>query len=153
MGEILYTGFKGKNNSSYQLVQKLNGEKIFLTNSFQGLKKDIEGIADIGVYRIVYMFGLDKNLYGSVRIEACAKQNIQTARSYIDLFPIKQKMEDYHIKSEISEHPTRFLCNEAYYQILQKTCGKAVFIHIPTQRYLPESMFYRLAELFNNGGL
>lgn len=39
---ILFTGFKGKNNSSYKIVSQSNGEKLYLTNSFQGLQKDIE---------------------------------------------------------------------------------------------------------------
>lgn len=41
---VLYTGFKGKNNSSYQLVSNISGEKLFLTNSFEGLKKDIVNV-------------------------------------------------------------------------------------------------------------
>ena len=33
----LYVGFKGENNASYKLVSQLNGNKLFLTNSFAGL--------------------------------------------------------------------------------------------------------------------
>ena len=43
---ILYTGFKGKNNSSYQLLSKVSGEKIFLTNSFEGLTLFFKAVAD-----------------------------------------------------------------------------------------------------------
>ena len=42
--KILYTGFKGVHNSSYKVVNSLQGDKVFLTNSFEGLKKDIENI-------------------------------------------------------------------------------------------------------------
>ena len=52
---VLYTGFKGKNNSSYQLLSKISGERIFLTNSFDGLKKDIMNVTD--QYDLVVMFG------------------------------------------------------------------------------------------------
>lgn len=69
--EILYTGFKGEHNSSYRLVNGLKENKLFLTNSFDGLKKDIENISK--EFDVVYMFGLDKNLYDSFRIEKCAK--------------------------------------------------------------------------------
>ena len=34
--KVLYTGFKGKNNSSCQLLSKITGEKVYLTNSFDG---------------------------------------------------------------------------------------------------------------------
>lgn len=43
---ILYTGFKEKSNSSYQLLSKVSGEKIFLTNSFEGLTLFFKAVAD-----------------------------------------------------------------------------------------------------------
>ena len=70
--KILYTGFKGQYNSSYRLVNGIAGEKLFLTNSFEGLKNDIENIYE--EFDAVYMFGLDKNLKNSVRIEKMCKQ-------------------------------------------------------------------------------
>ena len=64
--KTLYVGFKGIHNSSNKLVRNLQGEKYFLTNSFEGLKRDIENL--VGEYEQVYMFGLDKALKDSVRI-------------------------------------------------------------------------------------
>ena len=58
--KILYTGFKGKNNTSFKLVSAFEGEKVFLTNSFNGLKTDIDNINQ--KFDSVYMFGLDKIL-------------------------------------------------------------------------------------------
>lgn len=69
--KILYTGFKGKNNSSFQLLSKLSGEKVHLTNSFDGLERDIVGISDN--YDMVVMFGLDSNMKEMVRIELVAE--------------------------------------------------------------------------------
>ena len=57
---ILYTGFKGKNNTSYQLAEQFHGSKLFLTNSFSGIKKDIDNIQE--TYDMVFMFGVDKTL-------------------------------------------------------------------------------------------
>ena len=57
---VLYTGFKGKSNSSYQLLSKISREKLFLTNSFEGLKKDIMNVKD--QFDLVIMFGLDTSL-------------------------------------------------------------------------------------------
>ncbi|MCM1193949.1 MAG: hypothetical protein NC389_16170, partial [Acetatifactor muris] len=43
--EVLFVGFKGKNNTSQQLVSLLpTTHKKMLTNSFSGLYKDIERI-------------------------------------------------------------------------------------------------------------
>ncbi len=66
----LYVGFKGKGNSSNKIVSSIIGEKLFLTNSFDGLKRDIENISKS--YESIYMFGLDKSLKGTVRIESAA---------------------------------------------------------------------------------
>ena len=35
------TAFKGLHNTSFQLVNQINGDRLFLTNSFKGLEKDI----------------------------------------------------------------------------------------------------------------
>ena len=40
----IYIGFKGRNNASSVLVQSLSGDRYLLTNSFAGLKRDIEAL-------------------------------------------------------------------------------------------------------------
>ncbi len=64
---VLYVAFKGNGNSSNKIVRSLSGDKLFLTNSYSGLKKDIDNIS--GTYDLVYMFGLDKKLKGNIRID------------------------------------------------------------------------------------
>lgn len=71
MLRILYTGFKGKNNVSYQLLSEISGQKLLLTNSFVGLAKDIMSIKDS--YDFVIMLGLDTSLMEMVRIEYVTK--------------------------------------------------------------------------------
>ena len=71
--KVLLTGFKGKNNSSSILVQSISENYRLLTNSFEGLKKDIEEI-DEG-FDFLIMFGCDKNLKDSVQIERFAEKN------------------------------------------------------------------------------
>ena len=58
--KILFTAFKGVHNTSFQLVDQTAANYILLTNSFQGLEKDISFISSD--YSIVYMFGVDKKL-------------------------------------------------------------------------------------------
>ena len=71
MSRKLYIGFKGKNNASCILVQSISKNHYLLTNSFGGLKKDIELLGDS--YDCIIMFGIDKNLRNSVRIEKAAE--------------------------------------------------------------------------------
>ena len=78
--QILYTGFIGKNNSSYQLLQSIEGNKLFLTNSFEGLRRDIE--KHDGKYDCSVMLGLDKTLKNEVRIE-CAVEYEDIIRSWM----------------------------------------------------------------------
>lgn len=125
-----YIGFKGRNNSSSILVNALSQQHYLLTNSFVGLKRDIAKLpAD---YDVVYLFGVDKNLIGSFRIEQCAEKDGTHLVTNLDLKSLAEKLSSNGIKSTISKTPTHYLCNEAYWHLLEKYQGKAVLIHIPT---------------------
>ena len=41
---ILYTAFKGKYNASNYLIAGMQGDTLFLTNSFQELEQDVASI-------------------------------------------------------------------------------------------------------------
>lgn len=130
MTKVLYIGFKGKNNSSSILVNSLSSQGCLLTNSFAGLKKDIDNLS--GDYDAVYLFGVDKTLTDSFRIEQCAdRENIRLTTA-LDLKVISERLSAAGIKSTLSDNPTHFLCNEAYWYLLEKYRGRAVLIHIPT---------------------
>ena len=133
---ILYTGFKGRHNSSCRLMDLFEGEKLLLTNSFAGLKIDIESIT--AVYNAVFMFGLDKNLSDSVRIEKYAEKAARKA------------FEAEGIKCTVSENTSQYLCNEAYFFMLEKTGGKALFFHIPPIRYMTDSMAQSVVRAVNS---
>ena len=136
--KVLYTGFKGKNNSSNQLLSEISGEKQFLTNSFEGLKRDIMSISD--TFDLVIMFGLDTNLKDTVRIEKVAKYEGGIEITKADCAAICRCLEENDIQCIVSENPTQYLCNAAYYHMLHKTDGKAVFIHIPSIKNMSETM-------------
>lgn len=140
--KILYTGFKGKYNSSYQLLSRISGDTLALTNSFDGLKRDVLNIANS--YDLVVMFGLDTNLKDKIRIEAVAECDGMTEKSEIDCNVICRHMEELDITCSVSEIPTKYLCNAAYYHMLQKTEGKAVFIHIPSLKNMSEGMMEKI---------
>lgn len=136
MHKVLLIGFKGKNNSSSMLVERLSSEYVLLTNSFDGLKRDIDSINSD--YDCVLMFGVDKALSSSVRIEKCAEKNGEKISSVIDPDKLIEALKQAGMESYVSEEPTAYLCNEAYWHILRKYSGRAVFIHIPTIKYVNE---------------
>jgi len=141
---VLYVGFKGSYNSSNKLVNHFNGEKIFLTNSFSGLKRDIQTIDK--EYEFVYMFGLDKKLKKSVRIEKCAEKDGKIIYTETDIDKLICKLKRYKLRSSVSEKPTHYLCNEAYYYMLIKMKCPVVFIHIPSIKFFTDEMMERLVE-------
>ncbi len=137
MSSNLFIGFKGKNNSSSILVNSLSSQSCLLTNSFEGLKKDI-GIIPLG-YEKVYLFGVDRNLHDSFRIEQFAqKDGIQYA-SVLELEELVKQLSQHGINAVLSASPTKYLCNTAYSQLIEKFNGNAALIHIPTIRYFDKA--------------
>ena len=145
--KILLTGFKGKNNSSGKLVQEISENYLLLTNSFDGLKKDIEAIDED--FDFVIMFGCDKNLKDSVRIERFAEKNGERIASVLDLEKKSAKLGAAGIKNYISDTSGHYLCNEAYWCALQKFNNKAVFIHIPTIKNIDDKFIDKMKRFVN----
>lgn len=140
----LYIGFKGKNNASCALVNHLSEHPFLLTNSFDGVKRDIECLPDY--YDSVLMFGVDKNLKNTVRIERVAEREGIRLYSDLDLRHISKCLDATGVANSISDTPTKYLCNEAYWFSLQKYKGKAVFIHIPTVKYVNNDFLEKMNE-------
>jgi len=143
--KTLYTAFKGKNNTSFQLVSRLNGRALFLTNSFAGLEKDISGF-DCG-FDTVYMFGIDKTLIDKIRIDLCTRYNGEHICTCFDWLPLERKLKESNISYSVSEKPTRYLCNAAYYHMLKKN-PNTIFIHIPSLKGMNDALMSKLTELF-----
>jgi hypothetical protein len=136
MENTLFIGFKGNNNSSNILVSSLSSNHILLTNSFTGLKKDIEELSPD--YDEVYLFGVNKNLSDSFSIECVAGKDGKRLKSELDLEELKERFASFMIKADISKVPSKYLCNEAYWYLLEKYKGNAVLIHIPTIKNFKE---------------
>lgn len=142
---ILYVGFKGKNNASSVLLNNLSGNKLFLTNSFAGIKRDIDAVSR--QYDLIIMFGIDKGLKDRIRIEDVASYDGEEVRTIIDTTAINHYFKDYGVESYVSDIPTAYLCNVAYFYMLKKYRGKAIFIHIPTCKNMSEERNSELAKL------
>ena len=129
-----YIGFKGQNNSSAMIVDALSEQHYLLTNSFVGLKKDIDLLPT--EFDAVYLFGASKDLTDTFRIERCAEIDCTRLFTELDVEDIVKRLSAAGINSTISDVPTHYLCNEAYQHLLRKYRGRAVLIHIPTIKYI-----------------
>ena len=141
----LYTAFKGLHNTSFQLVDQINGDRLFLTNSFQGLEKEILSLGTD--YDAIYMFGIDKNLRNGIRIETCANYNGEFVTTSFDIVTLEKVIKDLGISYIISNKPTAYLCNAAYYHMLKKN-RNTVFIHIPSIKGMNDVLINQLLRLF-----
>ena len=118
--KCLFVGFKGMKNSSCVLVSELLKESrlredgalknfFMLTNSFEGVKRDIEAIE--GSYDFVIMFGCDKSLKSCVRIERFAEKDGIKFETNLNLELLSKRLGEGGIENVISEIPTHYLCN------------------------------------------
>jgi hypothetical protein len=140
----LYTAFKGFHNTSFQLVSQLCGDKLFLTNSFQGLEKEILSLGTD--YDAIYMFGIDKNLRNGIRIETCANYNGESVNTSFDIITLEKAIKNLGVSYIISNKPTEYLCNAAYYHMLKKN-RNTVFIHIPSMKGMNPSLMNKLLQM------
>ena len=144
MGNILYTGFRGDRNASGLLAQQLAQDCCLLTNSFSGLKRDIDAIDRVFDYAV--MFGVDKELTDSIRIERSAEKDGVRYSSSLDLEGFAESFRTAGLAAVVSDTPTSWLCNEAYWHMLRKYDGRAVFIHIPTARNVDGMFVQRIRQ-------
>ena len=136
--KILYVGFKGAHNTSCQLVSLFPGEHLYLTNSFSGLARDIDALEN--EYDAVIMFGIDKSLSTSLRVERCARIDGETLETKLYADQLARGFHENGIHCDISDTPTHYLCNDAYFKMLRKTNGKAIFVHIPGSKYMTQEL-------------
>lgn len=146
MSKTLFVGFKGKNNSSGLLAESISPDHLLLTNSFAGLKRDIDSVS--GEYDRIVLFGVDKNLTSNVRIEKAAVLNGEKITSLLELEMIADALNFAGIQTLISDTPTAYLCNEAYMHLLEKYSGRAVLIHIPTIKNANDVFLNKMKSVF-----
>ena len=138
----LYVAFKGNGSSGNKIVRSFSGDKVFLTNSFDGLKKDVDNIN--GTYDLVYMFGLDKRLKGNIRIDCVAKRGDVCLYSAVDFNSIAKNLSQNGIITDIGNTPTQYLCNEAYWYMLRKFNCHVIFFHVPSIKYITENFIEKI---------
>lgn len=141
---VLCTAFKGANNSSYQFAMNMPYDKLFLTNSMQGVARDIELIEL--KYDYIFMFGLDKTLQEQIRIELTAQKDDEIISTKADVSGLCEALNHIGIEYNCSSQPTHYLCNEAYFQMMKRVSCPVLFIHIPSQKHMSGLFFDQLAD-------
>lgn len=145
MNRKLYVGFKGKHNVSSDLVKSISADGYLLTNSFEGLKRDIESLNL--PYDCVFLFGIDKDLRDTVRIEKIAEKETKEF-SILNLEDLSAQLDAVGISNYLSDKPTHYLCNDAYWYLLRKYHGKVVLIHIPSTKSINKNLIDGLKLVF-----
>ena len=140
---LLLTAFKGTHNSSYQIIKDCENDKLIFTNSYTGIDSDLEEY-DLSPYTGAFMFGIDTRLKDKIRIEPKAVLNGDIQKTAYDTKDFAESMKDYGLQATVAERATSYLCNYAYYRVLEIMNGRAIFIHIPPERYLTETMQHRM---------
>lgn len=146
--KTLYTAFKGKNNTSYQLISALNSQALFITNSFQGAKRDVLSVNE-ELYDSVFMFGIDKSLTDSIKIELSAAVEGDFLDTDFDIEKLTSLCDQSCINYSINNSPAVSLCNTAYYYMLKKK-RNTIFIHIPSIGRMNPDFMKLLTDLFAN---
>ena len=86
-----------------------------------------------------------------VRLERSAEKDGVKCETCLDVKLLSESLARKGVENVISETPTQYLCNEAYWYALQKFEGKAVFIHIPTLKNIDENFISKMKEFKNYG--
>lgn len=131
MNRVLFTGFKGKTNSSKLVLDNiLDGDKLYLTNSFNTSVKEL--YKEINKYDYIISLGQSDIKSDNIKIEKYGS-NLETD---FDIDELYNYLFYYYYKVTISNNAGNHLCNNIYYYGLKKIYEenlntKMVFIHIP----------------------
>ena len=156
---ILITCFKGKNNSSRLLLDRIRTgksvDKLELTNSFKTSEKEI--IKKLkNNYKYVIALG-QKPLVNEVYIEIKANKNNNTINTDFPLKKLENIFKNNKINFLISEDAGNYLCNNIYYEglnyIIENSLDtKMIFIYVPSvnQEYDFNELVKAITEFIDN---
>lgn len=142
---ILLTNFRGKNNSSAVVVERLrvkNADKLELTNSFKTSLEELRKAFSAHNYDYVVSFGRkpdadsDGNGVCDIEIELYARRHWRKLKTNFPYRKLQKYLADRGIEVRISENAGKFLCNNIYYEGLKylkhhAPRTKMLFIHTP----------------------
>jgi pyrrolidone-carboxylate peptidase len=137
---ILVCGFKGDTNSAKLLLDRIESkcivEKLYLVNSFNTSKNQLENRLKSHEYDLIIAFGQKPNTK-SIYLEEKARFNENEIKTDYDYNNLKKIFDSSGFTVEISNNAGNYLCNHIFYTGLQfiyenKLNTKMIFIHIPS---------------------
>lgn len=135
---ILLTAFKGNNNSSKLLLDKVNSGNItkkLLTNSFDGCEREL--LRYISIYNPEYIISFGrKPLIDKLYIETAACCDNLCISTNFDISFLKKSLQGMNLPFKLSDKAGNYLCNYVYYKGLEflkqsNSKAKMIFIHVP----------------------
>ena len=139
--KYIYVGFKGKHNPSSYIVSKFQ-ESFFLTNSYLGIDRDIEKIKEDKDG--ILLFGLKPGLTNKIQIELLSRRNHKDLKTTWDLSKLNSIFKGLDIV--YNDIPTNYLCNYAYYSLLEKFDGNVLLIHVPFSKEYADQIIMCIKE-------
>lgn len=113
---ILFTGFKGYNNPSNVIINKIIGEinknTLLFNNSYNQIDKQLDKI-NIEGYNLILMLGLRNNFKKSIRIEVNSYLDNELLTTNINYSKLRKYFIDNGVNCLINHKPTNYLCNYA----------------------------------------
>ena len=138
--KVLIGGFRGGANSARIVVDKIACtymvDKLYLVNSFEVSKYQLEGLLQKQEYDLIILFGQKpkvKSLF--LESQACINGNILIANyQYNNLYKM---LTDNGFTTVISSNAGNYLCNNIFYVGLKfikdhSINTKLIFIHTPS---------------------
>lgn len=157
--KILYTAFKGKNNTSKIILDNLNVDnKLYLTNSFITSVKELYSVLDREDYDLIISLGQYPDSNNSIKLELMGenKNDNEQLFSNYDYEDLKKYLLNSGYQAHISKQ-SYYLCNNIFYYGLKyikskKIKTQMIFIHVPDLKEIdsPIKLARVLEGYFNN---
>lgn len=138
MLKILYTAFKGQNNTSKLILDNLNvSNKLYLTNSFTTSVKELYQKLDKEEYDLIVSMGEYPNSKNFVKLELMGENQNENKQFFtrFNYDKLKEHLFNSGYQVDISSK-SYYLCNNIFYYGLKYIEEKAIktqmiFIHVP----------------------
>jgi pyroglutamyl-peptidase len=138
--KVLVCGFKGNTNSAKVIVDKIDSknisEKLYLVNSFETSKKQLECKLESEEYDLVIAFG-QKPKVKSINLEQKACINGHELITNYEYDKLVKLINSSGFIVNVSNNAGNYLCNHIFYMGLMfinknELNTKMIFIHIPS---------------------
>lgn len=139
MNRILFTCFKGSDNSSKILIDKIKNNpniiKLYLDNDFDKCKYQLYSYLDQNNFDYIISFGR-KPIIKQLYIETNAKHDNITLKTNFDYNDFLLNLSNLKIKYKLSNNAGNYLCNHIYFSGLDyikknSRNEEMIFIHTP----------------------